>query len=1685
MNLVEASITIPEFWDPIKRRKLEDHGGNIEDGASRRIVKATFSVLSPEEIKRLSVCPVNTTTLYEKSLPRPFGINDLRMGTTDRKLRCSTCHNDMVVCNGHPGHMDLPIPVYHVAYIPYLVKVLRCLCPQCCRMIVTESDASMKRLLSRQDTKERFTAISNVLKTKKDCHHENCNFILPKYSQHGLVIRREWSKAAMKQLQPDDELLKPLNAQSVLNFLSMVDNDTFATLGFNVKLAHPKHFIITTLLVPPPIIRPSIMFSESSRTRGQDDLTHKLHEILKTIHQHKDVVDDTTSSANDLKLVEENLQTLVATYMNNEYAGANIQVKKRSGLPEKCIVKRFRGKKGRFRGNMMGKRVDFSSRTVISPDCNMDVDEIGVPYECARKLTFMETVNSLNLKQLTEMVRKGHTSLHGAKSVIDSNGEKTHLEFCKDVTNIRLQLGWQVERYMKNGDTVLFNRQPSLRKKSIMAHKVRLMPGKTFRLNLSCTGPYNGDFDGDEMNLHCLQNTAAVIEAKMLASVESQLLNAQNNKPCMGIVQDSLLAVYLLTSKSQFLTRHEVMQLVMTIQYPNFHNLPKPAICKPQELWTGKQVFSLILPPISLRKKLKSKNNSWFNDDKVVLIKDGELLCGRICKQTLGASSGGIIHVTCRLQSDRTALNFMSDCQRLSNLWLEWQGFSIGLSDCVVSRDTQEKIDSTVKACVEHINQVSDMANKINIPFEKQEREVSKILGRMLDITGGIIQNQLGDDNALNAMVKAGSKGNPINISQIMGCVGQQSIEGHRILNETNPLDRTLPCFDHGCNSVESHGFVRSSYVKGLNSSEMFFHNQSGREGIVDTSVKTADTGYLQRRIMKALETITVEYDGTVRDSHKNLIELRYGGDNCDAAQLERVNLSFLKLNLEQLQQKFHPYAEAELDTLLVLFRQTIQEKLSLISPILDTVSFLPVNVPLLMLQQSSTLEPGEVLLTPEEAHEAVCELLSYFEKTHSDKQTLFLRTSIAFTLRSAEVVDREKLSINQFQELIDNIKRLYQKSAVHPGEMVGVLAAESTGEPCTQLTLNTFHSCGIAEKNITLGVPRIKELIDARRNISASYSDIYLLEPICHNREYVKTLRETLAATTLKDCILKSLLVHEPSLVQTTVDHPIDKFLVDIFAKYGSAQRYKDFSSYVLRIELDQSLLVRKELTIRHIKTLLEQYMINTDLYIMQCSEPNMEEWIIRIRMCGLQPMKQKMKENITEHPAKVIEKMLSDFEKNMAHALLKELSEKIFINGILKIQGAIMHRSTRTKINLETLENHEVSEWALQTTGTNLRELWQLPMVDWQRSVSNDVLEILDLLGIEAASTALFSEIRTVLSFDGGYVDDRHILMIVNIMTRHGDIMPLNRHGLNKLQTGPLVKCTFEEAVDIVFEAGAFAEENPVISVSDNIMFGQPIPGGTGKPQLLFDKKYLDSTFTKIKKVTDGPSLRSRRVIRTHYSEYANTKDDLKRKRSPTNHPTPTSPTYAHPSLTSPAYMPTSPTYPTPTSPTYMPTSPTYPTPTSPTYMPNSPTSPTYMPNSPSYMPTSPTYMPTSPTYPTPTSLSYNLQDMPLSSLSYSITLAPSHTTSFQSMYIPSTPKLPKNIHGVYRPSSPVFGIPQNDHTVQTITETINSLVRVLINDNPSPKSDVKLYSENGELNTQELLIHAKNIFSLEKKK
>jgi DNA-directed RNA polymerase II subunit RPB1 len=1648
-----ASVTDPTFWS----------GSKMDKPPLKPIKNIQLTVLDQTAIRKMSVCPVTTTTLYEKSLPRPFGINDIRMGTVDRKLRCGTCMNGIVACNGHYGHIELAVPVYHIMYIPYVLKILRCICGYCYRLILPTTDATLGLLLRKykNSPKARFHAIYSHLKNKKQCGHDDCGFYLPKYSQVSLGIKREWLHNARLQFQEGprkkkargtapplkftaeerEEHLLPLTCAIAKHTLEMVERDIYDLLGFNQQGLHPRNFIIETLVVPPPIIRPSISFSESSRTRGQDDLTHKLQEVLKTSNKLAKLSEATPAARQSLIV---DLQVLVATYINNECSGVKIPLKKRSGLPEKCVVQRWRGKKGRVRGNLMGKRVDFSARTVISPDCVMDVDEIGIPFAIARKLTFRETVNSLNIHELTEKVQRGHLPLNGAKSVIESTGKQTQLEFCKNLQSIRLQLGWQVERYMKNGDYVLFNRQPSLRKKSIMAHKVRLMPGKTFRLNLSCTGPYNGDFDGDEMNAHFLQDYAATAEARELMAVEKQILNAQNNKPVMGIVQDALVGSYLLTSKNRFLTKAEVMQLLMVIKYPKQEvtTLPIPAILKPFPLWTGKQVFSALIPEVSLR-FFKDSKAGVLDDELDVLIDSGQLLLGRMTKKMLGASSGGLIHVCCKLVGTRKTLEFMSDCQRMINLWMEGIGFSVGISDCLVSTNVAKKIQEAVDGCVAHVDNLNNVGKELNIDFHKREVHASTMLSKMMDVTGGMVRKDLSaDDNALTAMVVAGSKGNPINISQIMGCVGQQSIEGHRIYDVRNPVDRTLSCFPKLADSAQSRGFVKNSYIQGLNAKEMFFHTMGGREGIVDTSVKTADTGYLQRRIMKALEMYTVDYDQTVRDTAGNILDFVYGGDNCDAQYLEKVNLYWLEFSQDDLRRNFSPdlLGTIEFDRTKSLIVKCVDAKLTLLEPRLSTTAYLPINIPLHLAQFKRT-GPGSA--SAEFIYQHVSGFIEFLAG-HDDYHTLYLRTSVAFHLRTNSIMENHSFTSDTFGKFIDRLSKAYLKTAVDAGESVGVLAAESVGHPCTQLTLNTFHFAGIAEKNVTLGVPRIKELIDARKKIKGPCTYVHLKSSVAGNKNLVKVLKERLVYTTLADMVKSTEIVYEPFLTETK--NPEDVFVVSM-QKFGQEADYPGYAHFVIRIVLEKRLLLQKELNIENVRDVIREHLGIGTHYIMQVSEVNMLNWVVRIRMCAIGPMRNKLKS--VEDQA--------DFEKNLAHLFLDYLCSEIRLCGVSGIEGAVYDEENFTRWDKETLAQSNDSQYMIMTQGVNLRGIWRQTLVAWDRTVSNDLFETAEVLGIETVAIMLFHEIRKVLSFDGSYVNDRHIMLIVNTMTRNGTLMGMNRHGLNKLSgTGPLVKSTFEQTVDIFFESAAFGEHNPINSVSDNIMCGQRIPHGTGKPAMVIDPKYLENI--RKKKAEKGKSEKRFKVARTYYSDYL-TGPTLPYPESPTYTPsspsyTPTSPSYVPKSPTytpsSPSYTPTSPSY-VPKSPTYTPSSPPY-TPTSPSYVPKSPTytpsSPSYVPKRPTYMPISPLILPRSPTSPSRTVPSPLMIDDEKKKIGYfqdsiasfrnpSSTM---HKTVFAFMkrnnigfsydkYTPSSPKLKKK-YTAYRPSSPEVWVGRRAH-------------------------------------------------------
>jgi DNA-directed RNA polymerase II subunit RPB1 len=381
---------------------------------------------------------------------------------------------------------------------------------------------------------------------------------------------------------------------------------------------------------------------------------------------------------------------------------------------------RLTGKRGRLRGTCNGKRVDFSSRSVITPEVALDVDELGVPRAVAMTQTIPERVTRFNLEELGRAVRNGPARIPGAQAYVH-DGVRTNLSMCRDRARVQLVLGDVVHRNLRNGDWVVFNRQPTLHKASIMGHRVRVMDGRSFRLSLPCTIPYNADFDGDEMNMHVPQGVEARAEVEDIMSVTMQLLSAQKCAPSMGLVQDSLISAFLLTSRDTFLSRGAFFDCMMRVHYgDDTHGgaggaaPPHPAVfCRDPRtgvvtaLYTGKQLLGTVLPRgLTMSRKTRNLGDCDPMDarERWVSVRAGELVCGQVGKEILGAKSGSAVHIVSLDLSRERALQFLSDCQRVLCAWLTRVGFSVGVKDCLLSRAADQKISDMLAAVYDHVD---------------------------------------------------------------------------------------------------------------------------------------------------------------------------------------------------------------------------------------------------------------------------------------------------------------------------------------------------------------------------------------------------------------------------------------------------------------------------------------------------------------------------------------------------------------------------------------------------------------------------------------------------------------------------------------------------------------------------------------------------------------------------------------------------------------------------------------------------------------------------------------------------------------------------------------------------------------------------------------------------------------------
>ncbi|MEM2145293.1 MAG: DNA-directed RNA polymerase subunit A', partial [Candidatus Jordarchaeaceae archaeon] len=758
----------------------------------------------------------------------------------------------------------------------------------CSRLLLPDDE--IKVFKEQMDEYEKETGTLNDIIATEVTKRASRTSICPHCGEKQLKIRLEKPTTFYEETDIGSIRLTP---SDVRDRCEHITDEDCRLLGINPKYARPEWMVLTVLPVPPVAVRPSITLD--SGVRSEDDLTHKLVDVIRINQRLRENIE-----AGAPQLIVEDLWELlqyhITTYFDNEMSGIP-PARHRSGRALRTLAQRLKGKEGRFRSNLSGKRVDFSARTVISPDPNLGINEVGVPLEIAKILTIPERITEWNIDEMKELVMSGPDNHPGANYVIRSDGRRIDLRFVKDRKAIAdtLEVGFVVERHLRNKDIVLFNRQPSLHRMSIMAHQVRVMPYKTFRLNLCVCPPYNADFDGDEMNLHVPQGEEARAEAYVLMRVQENILSPRYGGPIIGGIQDFISAAYLLTKKDTFFNKKDTCDLLLAAGHTD---LPPPAIKSPVELWTGKQIFSILLPKdlnLSFKAKICKRCDTCLKEncpnDYFVLIRKGNLISGVIDKSAFGAGvPESLFHRIVKDYGADQARDFLDSFTRMLTLLITGKGFTMGIDDVDITKEALSRVNEILQESNHKVNELIETYKRGELESlpgrtleETLEMLIMQELSNARDKAGDVAGEYLGMQNHAVIMAKTGARGTMLNLAQMAACVGQQSVRGSRI--QRGYRNRTLPHFDEGDLTAKSRGFVSSSYKMGLTPIEFFFHAMGGREGLVDTAVRTSTSGYMQRRLINALQDIKVEYDRTVRNSAGSIIQFLYGEDGVDPSK--------------------------------------------------------------------------------------------------------------------------------------------------------------------------------------------------------------------------------------------------------------------------------------------------------------------------------------------------------------------------------------------------------------------------------------------------------------------------------------------------------------------------------------------------------------------------------------------------------------------------------------------------------------------------------------------------------------------------------------------------------------------------------------------------------------------------------
>ncbi|CAF3055546.1 unnamed protein product, partial [Rotaria sp. Silwood2] len=979
---------------------------------------------------------------------------------------------------------------------------------------------------------------------------------------------------------------------------------TLRSLHHSITHAHNNPislFFFEVLPVLPSKFRPVLSFNdqkfENPKTVRYSTIIQD-NQLIKELLLLKDkqTTDISTSTTNRSSLTNTLRGATNEEKLNNLWLKMQITVNSifdssldnRSGARvAKGIRQVIEKKEGLFRMHMMGKRVNYAGRSVISPDPFIAIYEVGIPEIFAKKLTYPELVTPHNVHELRQLILNGPDVHPGANFVELEDGTirrllpnnlsqrtavaKLLLTREKQHGNTTLMSTKRVYRHLRTGDYVLVNRQPTLHRPSIQAHMARVLPGeKTLRLHYAQCKSYNADFDGDEMNIHLPQNELGRAEAAVLMITYQHFLVSKDGTPLTGLIQDHVVAGTALTMRDRFFEKSDYQQLVYnaigSYSRRKIHLLP-PCIWKPKQLWTGKQIISTILlyiqpaneASLNLDSKSKLSMKSWPSKpnatnidlmaDTDVIIRHGHLLSGLIDKAHCGATLASVVHCYYELYGKRCAADLITAFSKLFTLFLQYyRGFTLGIEDVLLLSPGVSHRRRLINECRAQAGQKA-LQKTFSLPENSNEEvltdefakafcsksfdeRISKEMDMNYKTSIDEYQNQIikqcmshlfkqFPDNNLQFLIQSGAKGSSVNAMQMSCLLGQQELEGKR--PPMMPSGRTLPSFRPYEYSPRSGGFVDGSFLSGIRPQEYFFHCMAGREGLIDTAVKTARIGYLQRCLMKHLEGLVVNYDLTVRDSDGSVIQFQYGEDGLAVEKctyLKEAYYPFLIANhstilredeysrivdmcgstkekpiikklkkIRAWRKKTRDLADDD-NNLNDSIRLKISDETKIrMTPFINYSRFFDLHTLTNSLKSKDINEARSIMVQTwrdlsddkrQQYNHGVVKFYSpvtqnYLPASNLGAITERLDDLIRNYITTHGKLDQTNMDKRTFEKML-HFKSL--KSCIDPGESVGILAAQSIGEPSTQMTLNTFHFAGRGEMNVTLGVPRLRELL-------------------------------------------------------------------------------------------------------------------------------------------------------------------------------------------------------------------------------------------------------------------------------------------------------------------------------------------------------------------------------------------------------------------------------------------------------------------------------------------------------------------------------------------------------------------------------------------------------------------------------